>query len=118
MVTYLGFVVFHKEIDIDRSEIQAITDWPQPMNKFDIRSFLGLENFYRRFILNFSELSVPLNSLLKKSASFIWGIDQQSAFKKIKDSFQSASILGQPDENRPFIVETDASDFALGGVLS
>jgi len=117
-VSYLGFIVSQNGIDMDSSKIEAISGWPVPSSKTDIRSFLGLANFYRKFIKDFSHLSVPIHALLKKNAPFIWGDEQQSAFERIKAAFSSASFLVHPDEHKQFVVETDASDFALGGVLS
>ncbi len=87
-------------------------------NVKDLQSFLGFSNFYRGLIPRYSALTIPLTSLLKKDSSFIWNDPQQAAFQTLKDAFRSSSVLAHPDEELPFILETDASDFAVGGVLS
>ena len=103
---------------MDPEKTRAIEDWPQPRNIREIQVFLGFTNFYRRFIKDYATLTKPLTNLLKKSQTFSWNADQDAAFKRIKQVFSSQVILAHPDTSRPFVVETDASDYAVGGVLS
>ena len=117
-VSYLGYILSGEGISMDPAKVQAIVDWPTPTDRKSLKSFLGFANFYRKFILNYSALCVPLNRLLKKGNSFDWSLEQTSAFAKLKENFVSANILAHPNELEPFYLETDASDYALGGILS
>jgi hypothetical protein len=117
-VNYLGYVISPEGIFMDESKIKSILDWPTPTTPKQIKSFLGFTNFYRKFIPKYAELSLALNLLLKKNAPFKWGEKQESSFLSIKNAFKEAGILNHPNESREFIIETDASDFAIAGVLS
>jgi hypothetical protein len=79
---------------------------------------LGFANFYRRFIHRYADLTKPLTLLLKKNTIFEWSSAAQEAFVKLKTAFTSSPILVHPDSSRPYIVETDASDYALAAILS
>ena len=83
-----------------------------------MRSFLGLTNFYWRFIKDYAQVARPLNNLTKKDQTFEWKEPQQIAFDMLKQRFTTASILTFPDIDKQFRLETDASDFATGAVLS
>ena len=83
----------------------------------DVRSFLGFCNFYRPFIPNFSKITKPLNELTCKDTPFIWEDKHEAAFKTLQDLVTSEPVLRQPQLDKPFEVEVDASGFALGGVL-
>ena len=83
-----------------------------------VLSFLGLCSYYRRFIHNFSHIARPLNRLLEKGISFQWCEECDKAFQILKDKLVEAPILGYPQENSPFILDTDASNFEVGGVIS
>ena len=117
-VKYLGYTISPGKIGIDKSKIQAIEEWPQPKNIKDIRAFLGFVNFYRRFISGYREIATPLTNLTRKNTPFIWDDNTQQAFEDIKARVVSEPILTMPDPEQPFEVETDASDYALGGQLS
>jgi transposase InsO family protein len=117
-VAYLGFTISEEGVFMNADKITAITSWPAPTSLKDLQSFLGFTNFYRRFIKNYADIIKPLTKLLKKKTIFAWTEFQQTAFQHLKDQFQRSSILTIPDTTKPFEVETDASDFALGGVLS
>ena len=93
-------------------------DWPVPKNAKEILRFQGFMNFYGRFIRNYADIMTPITRLLKKGTKFEWGKDQQESFERIKQAFTSATIVQHPDLDQPFWVETDASDFAIGAVLS
>jgi len=117
-VEYLGYIISVDGIRMDPSKIAAVTTWPTPTCVRDIQCFLGFANFYRRFINGFSRITKPLTQLLRKDTLFRWTPAADAAFNTLKSAFTSESFLLHPDTTQPFIVETDASDFALSGVLS
>ena len=92
--------------------------FPIPKTITQLRSFLGLASYYRKFIRDFSRIAGPLNKLLKKNVNFQWTLQQQQAFDYLKDRLITSPILIYPDWTKEFILFTDASTFALGAVLS
>ena len=119
-VVFLGHVIGRDGVACDHEKIEADRDWPVPKNPKQVRSFLGLAGYYRRFIVGFSEMAAPLTRLTKKNEPFFWEVDCQRAFKALKQSLISAPVLGYPSEDPSdrFILDTDASDTAIGCVLS
>lgn len=117
-VKYLGHIVSSKGIQTDPDKIKAIEDWPKMQNKKEVRSFLGLCSYYRRFIKNFSDIAKPLNRLTEEKSQFIWNKECEAAFKELKRRLCNTPILGYPDTTNEFIVDTDASNCGIGGVLS
>jgi len=115
---FLGYILSKDGLKVDPEKIKAILDWPVPTTVKEVQSFVGLCNYYRIFIKDFAKIARPLHKLTRKNVSFIWGPDQQTAFDKLKELFTSAPILRNPDSNKPFVVETDASNFAVGAILS
>ena len=99
-------------------KVKTIKDWPEPRKVKDIQSFLGFANFYRRFISGYSNIVVPLTRLLRKGTPWSFGVEARRAFEALKNAFTTAPILTHWIPNLPLIVETDASDFALGAILS
>ena len=99
------------------SKIQAVTQWPQPSNVKQLRGFLGLISYYRRFIKHYGIITKPLTSLLKKGVSFQWTSDTQQAFEVLKRALQQAPVLAVPNYQLPFVIETDACDVGIGAVL-
>src|SRR5579859_7147809 len=116
-ITFLGFLVGPQGIRMDPTKVDSIT-WPAPKSPHDIRVFLGLANFYRRFIKDFSELVTPITALLRKNPKFEWTGEVQWAFDELHTAFTSAAILRQFDPSLPVVLEADASDFAVGAVIS
>jgi transposase InsO family protein len=116
-ISYLGYIVSSEGLTMDPAKVSAVTDWPTPTRKKDVQSFLGFANFYRRFICNFSNVTIPLTQLLKKGADFVWTKECNLAFEKLKIAFTNGNMLLHPSDSKPFVMETDASDFALGAVL-
>ena len=117
-VEYLGNVITDQGLQVDQHKIEAIKNWPAPKNIHELRSFLGLANFYRRFVDHFSQLASPLTFLLSKTNPYSWTEKQQEAFEHLKKALSETPVLAIPDPDLPFTVTTDASDIALGAVLS
>ena len=115
---FLGYVISKDGLKMDNEKINAILSWPVPTNVKEIQSFIGLCNYYLIFIKDFAKIAHPIHKLTRKNVPFIWSNEQQNAFDKLKHLFTSAPILVHPDSNKPFIVETDASNFAVGAILS
>jgi hypothetical protein len=103
---------------MDASKIDSVRNWPRPGNLKELRGFLGLSGYYRKFIRHYAILSQPLTALLRKGTLFVWTPDQDKAFQVLKDALSSAPVLALPDFNVPFVVETDACDVGVGDVLS
>ena len=117
-VEYLGMFVNRDSIRMDDSKVKAIMDWPAPTTVRGVRSFLGLANFYRRFIKDYATLAKPLTDLTQKDKVFTWGSAETNTFASLKTCFTTAPILAYPDNDCQFRLETDTSDFATGTVLS
>ena len=105
-------------IKMNNDKIKAILEWPTPKTVRGVRSFLGLANFYRRFIKDYAQAAHPLNDLTKKDQAFEWKKSQQKVFDTLKQRITTAPILTFPDIDKQFCLETDASDFTTGAVLS
>ncbi len=119
MVQFLGYIISADGIQMDQGKVQAIRDLPQPQSVKELQRFLGFVNFYRRFIKNFSLLSAPLTSMLRRQPkSLSWPPEAQATFKKLKEAICTAPILTHPDPQLPFVVEVDASTTGVGAVLS
>ncbi|CAM4349732.1 unnamed protein product [Leuciscus chuanchicus] len=117
-VTFLGSVISAEGISMDPAKVQAVTEWPIPESRVALQRFLGFANFYRRFIRNFSQVAAPLSALTSVKSSFKWSESAQRAFDQLKHLFTTAPILVTPDVSKQFIVEVDASEVGVGGVLS
>jgi hypothetical protein len=117
-VHFLGFVIGTNGISMDPAKVAAIREWPTPKSAFDIQVFLGLANFYRRFVKNYSKIAAPLTALLKKNSKFLWSAAAQAAFEDLKSRLMSGPILHHFDHTKVCVIEPDASDYALGAVCS
>ena len=116
-VKFLGHVVSKEGIHVDPSKIEAIENWRAPKTPTEIRQFLGLAGYYRRFIANFSKLAKPLTTLTQKGEPFNWEDKQEASFQKLKHMLCSAPILSLPEGTEDFVVYCDASNQGLGCVL-
>ncbi|GJV62074.1 putative nucleotidyltransferase, ribonuclease H, partial [Tanacetum coccineum] len=116
-VHFLRHVVNHNGIHIDPSKIEAVKSWKAPTTPSEVRSFLGLAGYYRRFIENFSKIAKPLTSLTQKNQKYEYGEKQEKDFQTLKDNLCNAAILSLPDEVEDFLVYCDASNQGLGCVL-
>ncbi|KAJ0916995.1 putative nucleotidyltransferase, Ribonuclease H [Helianthus annuus] len=116
-VQFLGHIVNSRGIHVDPAKIEAVKSWITPKNPSEVRSFLGLAGYYRRFIEGFSKIAVPLTALMHKDKPFVWGNAQETAFQTLKHMLCNAPILTLPDGSDNFIVYCDASNVGLGCVL-
>ena len=116
-VEFLGVILENGTITMDPIKVAGVADWKTPKNVKDIRKFLGFCNFYRRFIRGFSQITKPLNDRLKKGAQWTWGEPEDRAFEELKCQICEEPVLLQPDQKKPFEVEVDASNYAIGAVL-
>eukprot|EP00253_Pinus_taeda_P009618 PITA_09618 len=107
-------------IDLNPAKIQVVQDWPSPTTLIELHRFLGLANFYYRFVLGFPHITWPLSHVIKEGAKgkFFWSESQQKAFIEFRDRLYSAPALTLPDLQQPFEVEIDASDYGIGAVLT
>jgi hypothetical protein len=116
-VAYLGHIVSKDGLKADPKKTQVVKDWPVPKDKHEVRSFLGLTNYFRRFVKDYSKTACWLTHLTKDNVMFSWGPKQQESFDKLKECLTSPPVLAMPDFSKPFSVECDASQYALGGIL-
>ena len=114
---FLGHVVSAKGVAVDPSKVASVTEWESPKNVGDIRSFLGLAGYYRRFIENFSKIAKPMTELLKKEKKFLWTEACEASFQELKKRLVTAPVLCLPDIQKDFQVYCDASRQGLGSVL-
>ena len=103
---------------MDPGKLKGIQDWPTPTTVKQVQAFLGFGNFYQQFIRHFLNLAQPLNDLLKKDQKFEWTEICQKAFDQLKKRFMEELVLMMPDQMKPFQIETDASKYATGAVLT
>ena len=117
-VNFLGVVMGQGKIEMEEDKVAGVLNWLVPKTVRDVGKFLGLANYYRRFIKDFAKLARPLNNLTRKDERWRWGEEQQKAFEQLKTVFTSQPRLVAPELDKEFRVEADASNFATGGVLS
>ncbi|GKA04046.1 putative reverse transcriptase domain-containing protein [Tanacetum coccineum] len=116
-VQFLGHVIDSEGIHVDPAKIESIKDWTSPKSPTEIRQFLGLAGYYRRFIEGFSKIAKPMTKLTQKKVKFEWGDKQEAAFQLLKQKLCSAPILALPEGSKDFIAYCDASKKGLGAVL-
>ena len=117
-VEYLGLIVSEGRVEMDPVKVAGVAEWPEPRNRKEVQSFLGFVNFYRRFIKDFSHIGRPLFDLTKQNTPWTWGEEQKVSFRELKDRVTTTPILIAPNDEKPYRVEADSSDFATGAILS
>ena len=137
-ISFLGHIINAEGISVQQHKVKAVASWPVPKTVKEVKGFLGLTNYYRKFVHEYSKVAVPLTEMTKKpkktvangknrqsrpsqtkaDANFHWGPEQQKAFDELKARLVSAPILAHPNPTRQYILHTDASGFAIAGVLS
>ena len=116
-MTCLGHIVSERGVAPDPAKIESVKGWPTPMNVTEVRSFLGLAVYYKSFIKDFSRIASPLHSLTENGRVFGWDETCQTVFDKLKVHLTPAPVLAYPKPEVKFILDTDASDMAIGAVL-
>ncbi|CAA0810895.1 Uncharacterized mitochondrial protein AtMg00860, partial [Striga hermonthica] len=116
-VAFVGHIVMAEGIEVDPTKIEAVRNWSAPRSVTEIRSFLGLAGYYRRFIEGFSKIALPLTRLTRKGAKFEWSRRCESSFQELKERLTTAPVLNIPDPTRSFTIYSDASNQGLGCVL-
>ncbi|KAL0556632.1 hypothetical protein IC582_005146 [Cucumis melo] len=116
-VSFLGHVVSKAGVSVDPAKIEAVTGWTRPSTVSEVRSFLGLAGYYRRFVENFSRIATPLTQLTRKGASFVWSKACEDSFQNLKQKLVTAPVLTVPDGSGSFVIYSDASKKGLGCVL-
>jgi len=117
-VEFLGVVISPKGVEMQKKKVEGVLNWPAPRNVKEVQKFLGLANYYRRFIKNFARIAAPLHALVRKEQKWKWEKKQEEVFKKLKVGFTTEPVLAILDIDREMRVEADASDYVIGGVLS
>jgi hypothetical protein len=116
-VPFLGQVISSEGISVDPSKVRDMLDWKPPRTVHQVRSFIGLASYYRRFIPNFSKIAKPITNLLKKEEKYVWNVERDEAFQTLKKLLTTSLVLAQPDITKSFDAYCDASCTGLGCVL-
>ncbi|XP_056864071.1 uncharacterized protein LOC130511209 [Raphanus sativus] len=116
-IGFLGHIVSSEGVSVDPEKVVAIRAWPQPKNATEVRSFLGLAGYYRKFVKGFASLAQPMTQLTGKDVKFVWSEECERSFSALKNMLTSAPVLVLPEEDQPYVVYTDASITGLGCVL-
>jgi len=116
-VEFLGHVINSEGVSADPEKLKTVANWPVPVSVAQVQSFMGMVNYFQRFIHKFSEIAAPLTDLLKKKANFVWETPQQNAFNTLKQALITPPVLRLFDPALPTILQTDASGIAVAGVL-
>ena len=116
-VQFLGHIVSREGISVDPAKIEAVSSWERPRNPTEVRSFLGLAGYYRRFVQDFARIATPLTRLTRKDEKFEWTPKCEESFQELKKRLTTAPVLALPDEGGNFVIYSDASHKGLGCVL-
>lgn len=116
-IKYLGHVISEQGVGTDPDKVSAIAQWPRPTSIKELRSFLGLAGYYRKFMKNFGPICRPLTDLLKKHSLFVWTVDHEESFTALKNALCTAPVLALPDFSKGFSIEADACGSGVGAVL-
>ena len=116
-VEFLEVVIGPGGVRMQKEKVDGVLSWLTLRSAKDMQKFMGLANYYRRFIQDFSRIAKPLNMLVEKNRKWEWGVEQQGAFEELKRRFTMEPVLVVPDRDQEMRVEADASDYAMGGTL-
>jgi hypothetical protein len=117
-VHFLGHVISADGVAVQQHKVDAVAEWPQPQSVSDVRRYLGLTGYYRRFVQGYAAITAPLSDLTRKDTPFVWGQREEAAFVRLKAALASAPVLATPDNAKPYTLHTDASGYAVGATLS
>lgn len=117
-INFLGHVVSEEGVSCDPNKLEKVKNWPNPINVKQVKQFLGLASYYRKYVPDFSTIANPLNVLTRKYVRFHWGKEEQTAFDKLKYELCNSIVLSYPDFSQSFILDCDSSNYAVGAVLS
>jgi len=117
-VAFHGFIVSEASIEVQQEKVQVVAEWLTPRNIHETLSYLGLCNYYRRFVDGFSSIAAPLHALTKKNATYRWSDECDEAFRSLKRCLITAPILSLPTDDGCYVLDTDASNVGLGAILS
>jgi len=117
-VSFLGHVVSEGAISVDYEKIKHVVEWPVPRTIKEVRGFVGLCSYYRRFVKDFGKIAAPLSAMSEKNKRFSWTEECQQAFDQLKQILTSPPVMTMPNQHDPFVLDCDASQCAIGGVLS
>jgi len=117
-VEFLGVVIGPEGIKIEKEKVKGVLEWLTPKCVKDVQKFLGLANYYRRFIEGFAMVARPLHNLVKKDKKWDWTEREEKVFRELKERFTKEPVLVAPNMDKKMRMEVDASDYATGGVLS
>ena len=115
---FLGRVVSSDGVSVNPENVQRVKSWPVPKSVKEVEQFLGFVNYHREHIQDFAKLTSVLYKLTGSHATFYWGEPEQEAFDQLKEKMISAPILGYPNSEDTFVLDTDASNYSIGAVLS
>ena len=114
---YLGHIVGAYGIRVDPAKKAAVSSWPVPKDLHEMRSFLGLTNYFRKFVQGYATRCCPLTNLTRKSIPFVWTAECNAAFNGLEQDLTTAPVLASPDNSKPFEVVTDSCQWSIGAVL-
>ena len=117
-VGFLGVIIGENGVRMEKEKVQGVIEWPVPKSVKDVQKFLGLANYYRWFVKDFAKIARLLHEMTRKENKWNWGERQQKAFEELKERFMTEPVLVTPDLDKEMRAEVDASDFAMGGMLS